>query len=251
MLNHRFRAALALVAAIGCTAAPPLRGQSAGNGFLFGPPGASFTFRAGYAAAAARGDLIDFTTTNLTLNRRDFSSPDVAGDLGIWLSGRSQLQVSLGFAGANRPSEFRDYLSDSSNAPITQTTTFQRVPLSVSFKEYLISPGRTIGSLAWVPSRVAPYLGAGVGTMWYRFRQSGDFVDFNTNSIFGSVLESSDWTAMAQALAGIDFSLSPRYALNAEAAYHWANARLGNDFSGFGRLDLSGLSSTVGLTVRF
>jgi outer membrane protein W len=241
---------MALAVCIGSLGAASAGAQGTGNGFLFGPPSGSFTLRGGYANAAARGDLIDFTTTNLTLDRHDFSSPELSADFGVWLAPKSQLQVSLGYAGTNHASEFRDY-EDNNNQPITQTTKFQRVPLSVSYKQYLTSPGRSIGSLAWIPSKLAPYLGAGVGAMWYRFKQSGDFVDFQTNDIFNSILVSSSWTPMAQAMAGVDYTLSPRFALNAEGTYRWANAHLGSDFSGFDRLDLSGLSTTVGLTVRY
>jgi len=250
ILGSRARVAFfgALVASL--AAAGTAGAQQQGDGFLFGAPHGTFTVRAGYAAAAAKGSLVDFTTTNLTLNRSDFSSPAVSAELGLWLQSRTLLQLSLGYAGMNRPSEFRQYV-DSANQAITQTTQFQRVPLSVSVKEYLTSPGRSIGSFAWVPSRIAPYVGAGVGTMWSRFKQSGDFVDFQTDSIFNSVLQSSAWSPMAQAMAGVDYSISPRFALNAEATYQWANAQLSNDFAGFGRMDLSGLSTTVGLSVRF
>src|SRR6185503_17433781 len=78
ILGSRARVAFfgALVASL--AAAGTAGAQQQGDGFLFGAPHGTFTVRAGYAAAAAKGSLVDFTTTNLTLNRSDFSSPAVS-----------------------------------------------------------------------------------------------------------------------------------------------------------------------------
>ena len=61
---------------------------------------------------------------------------------------------------------------------------------------------------------------------------------------------SSGWTVAAHAFAGVDISLGPRFFLTGEGRYTWARAPLGRDFSGFGRLDLSGLSVTAGVGIR-
>jgi hypothetical protein len=150
----------------------------------------------------------------------------------------------------NKRSEFRDFV-DQNNAPIEQATVFQRVPLTVSLRHYLTSPGRSIGSFAWIPAKFAPYLGVGAGAIWYRFQQTGDFIDFTTNDVFPATLSSSGWAPAARALAGAEYTLSPRLALTAQANYLWANGRMGADFSGFNRIDLSGLSTSVGLAARF
>jgi hypothetical protein len=52
-------------------------------------------------------------------------------------------------------------------------------------------------------------------------------------------------------MAGVDYALGPRFAITTEARYLWSNAELSQDFSGFQPLDLSGLSTTVGLSIRF
>jgi hypothetical protein len=91
----------------------------------------------------------------------------------------------------------------------------------------------------------------GGGAMWYRFRQEGDFIDFTNNNVFHDTFESSGFTPMAHLLAGMDYSLSPRWGLTAEGRYEFANAALSQDFSGFHRIDLSGFSLTAGFAVRF
>jgi hypothetical protein len=171
-------------------------------------------------------------------------------ELGFALAGRTDLVVSGGYAGMNKSSEFRDFV-DQNNAPIEQSTEFQRVPLTVNLRRYLTSPGRSIGSFAWIPAKFAPYLGVGAGAIWYRFRQTGDFIDFTTNDVFPATLSSASWAPAARALAGGEYTLSPRLALTAQASYLWANGRMSSDFSGFNRIDLSGLSTSVGLAARF
>jgi hypothetical protein len=233
-------------------AASPLtaRAQDAGNGFLFGAPMGSFTLRGGWALARAHSDLFAFTTEQLTLDRGDFSSPDIEGDLAFRVAARTDVVVSTGLSGMNRRSEFRHFI-DNNDLPIEQTTTFVRVPITLGVKQYLTSTGRSIGRFAWIPSRAAPYVGGGGGVMYYKFRQDGDFIDLQTMNVFPSIYASDGWTRTAYATAGLDYSLGPRFALTTEARYLWSNAELSRDFSGFEHLDLSGLSTTVGLAVRF
>jgi len=232
------------------TISSKLPAQRSGRDFLFGEPKGSLVLRGGYALAAASGDLFSFTANEMTLNRRDFSSPAGDIDVAIRLAPRTDLVFAASYAGMRKGSEFRDFVDQSDN-PIEQTTTFQRVPLTLSVREYLMSRGRAVGSFAWIPARFAPYVGAGAGAMWYSFRQNGDFVDFDTNDVFTGTLESSGWAPAATATAGVEYTVTPRLALTVHGNYLWGKARPGGDFSGFDRIDLSGLSTTVGFLARF
>ena len=245
----QFRRILSLFAAIAVT---PVfaRAQNAGNGFLFGRPTAVLALRGGWAIPRDQSDLFSYTTELLTLNRRDFSSPDLVADIAFRVTDRTQIVLSSGLSGMDHESEFRNFI-DNNDKPIEQTTSFRRVPITIGVKRYLTAPGRSIGRFAWIPSRVAPYVGAGAGMMWYRFRQAGDFINFETTDVFSSILDSQGWTKTANVLAGVEYSLGSSFALTSEARYGWAKAKLSSDFSGFERVDLSGLSTTVGLAVRF
>jgi hypothetical protein len=87
--------------------------------------------------------------------------------------------------------------------------------------------------------------------MWYRFQQSGDFINMETFDVFGDTFKSEGWTPAGVAFAGIDFSLGPRFALTTEARYTYARAKMGADFDGFEKIDLSGYGLTAGFSVRF
>lgn len=224
--------------------------DSDGGGYLFGDPVGRFNLRGGYAHASANSDVFKQTTDLLSINRGDFSGPVVGGELAFRLAPQVDLSFVADYAGVSRNSHYRN-LVDNANREIQQATTFQRVPLTANVRAYLSPRGRAIGQLAWIPARVVPWLGAGGGAMWYRFHQEGDFVDFMTNKVIPLKLESSGLTPAAQGMGGVDITITPRMALTGDARYTWAKARLGRDFDpSFDKLDLSGVSLTLGLTFR-
>ena len=200
------RHASALVAAL--LLAAPVHAQSGGDGFLFKQPSGSVTFRTGFNHATRRERSVLFTTNQLTVDRGDFSGASVAGDVSIRLSRRADVVISVAHSHRETKSEFRDWL-DNDRLPIEQTTTFRRVPLTGSLKAYLVQPGRSIGHFAWVPARFSPYVGAGGGVMWYRFAQTGDFIDFNTTRVFPDSFDSNGWTPTVHGFGGVDISLHP------------------------------------------
>jgi hypothetical protein len=158
--------------------------------------------------------------------------------------------VDVSVAQTRSRSEFRDWV-DTDDLPIEQKTEFQRVPLTFGVKAYLKDRGRSVGRFAWVPAQWAPYVGAGAGWVWYRFRQDGDFVDYDTLDIFTDTFTSRGRAPTLHLYGGADWSLGPNFFLTAEARYAWASADMGGDFVGFDPVDLSGLQATVGLSVRF
>ena len=241
---------LALVTAALLAGAGTSSAQSAGDGFLFHSPDVTLSLRAGYSRADAGSDVFDDVTSNLTLNRRDFSSLTVGGDFAFHVAKRVDVVLSGGYSRSNHKSEFRDFV-DNNDLPIEQTTTFERLPVTANLRFNLSQPGRTIGSLAWIPNRIVPYVGAGVGAMRYRFRQDGDFVDFNTNAVFPSVLDSEGWALVGQAMAGVDYNFSPRLGLSLDARYMHAKGELDPQrYKGYDKLDLSGTAATIGLSFR-
>ena len=229
--------------------------QSAGKGFLFQEPRWTLALRGGFDRANAGGELFEFVTDSLTLERSDFSAVAYSMELSYSLRPRLDLAFSGGYSSSKTPSEFRKYVG-TDDLPIAQTTRFTRVPLMASIKAYLVPRGQTIGSLAWIPSRFAPYLGVGGGAMMYRFQQEGEFVDSESANldIFRDRLVSSGWTPAAQGLAGFDLALSPRWGLTTEAKYTYSRKHTDmseeEDFQNY-RIDLSGLSATMGFHVRF
>ncbi len=164
------RVALAAVLTLAQFAAVPMaRAQDAGDGFLFYRPSGSWTLRAGYAMPNAGSDIFSFTSNNFTINRGDFSTFDIGGDLAFTMSSRIDLVFDISYSGMSRGSEYRNFV-DNNQQPIQQTTSFQRTPITVNARYYLTDRGRQIGHYAWVPNSIVPYVGAGVGGDVLRFR---------------------------------------------------------------------------------
>jgi hypothetical protein len=247
-VSPRLAGALLAAAILSATSA---FAQSTGDGFLFRTPRASVSVRAGYDRAFAGGDLFSFVTSEMTLRRSDFGGVALAADFAATVSPQLDVVIGVAWSGSHKASEYRNWW-DNNNLPITQTTALERVPVTASVKWYARPRGRAVGSFAWIPTRAAPFVGLGLGAMWSRFHQVGDFIDFNTsnNAVFHDDFGSKSWTLTAHAFAGIEMNVGTRTFVTSEARYTWARAALGSDFSGYGRMDLSGLSVTAGFGMR-
>ena len=253
------RAALALAGAITLAApASQAQAQASGKGFLFSAPAGSFSLRGGYALANAGSAVFSDAISQLTLDKRDFSSLTFGGDISYAPTPRTDLVFDVGVSYAKQPSEVRDFY-EGEDDPIVQSTKFRRVPVTLGLKYYLADRGREVSRFAYIPSAFAPYVGIAGGAMQYKFEQSGDFVDFRTidpvtgeAEIYTATIEDSGWTPMAHGMAGIDYTLGPWIALTFEGRYQWAKAKLDPDvFEGYDKLDLTGFTGTVGFKVRF
>ena len=232
-------------------------GEQASPDFLFGRPGTSvgvrgqwFSARAGRERFDPETDLYDFLTETLTLEQRDFNAPGIGIDVGFALWSRLDARAGLDFTSTLTRSEYRD-LFESGIIPIEQDTTLSQLELTGSIVLAILPRGRAIGQYTWIPNRVVPYIGAGVGLMRYEVEQLGDFVDFLDRSIFTARLESSAWTPSTHVLGGADIRLMRQLFLTGEARYVWADAKVTRDFTGFDPIDLTGLRISAGIRFVF
>lgn len=221
-----------------------------GEGFLFRTPKASLAFSLGYSIPNAQSDIFDFAEEQLTLEKSDFQRSYIGGESAIRLVDRLDLVIGFGHAESSLPSEFRDWV-DGDDLPIEQETMFSTTPVTVSARYYLNDRGRQIGRFAWIPKRLAPFIGVGGGIIWYKFEQVGDFVDFETLDVFFDRFVSKGTAAQAHAFAGLDISLNRSVFLTAEGRYRWGRGELGRDFVDFDEMDLAGMQFTVSIGIRF
>jgi opacity protein-like surface antigen len=152
------------------------------------------------------------------------------------------LELGLHFDGYGRTLDtfYRDYL-DEDGRDIFQTSKLTMVPMGVSVR---VIPTRR--------EALAPYVAAGVDAIYYRYEEFGDFVDFFDPDglvLYDSFL-SDGWAFGFHAAAGVRVPLNYDWSLVGEARYQWSATEMNQDFR-LNRIDLSGLTVTVGAHVRF
>ncbi len=216
--------------------------------FLFDRPSAFIMLRGQQNLQRAQSDLYEFATRELTLEKSDFNGAGIALEFGRALTSRIDLRTGIDFTSAFARSESRNF-TDMDDLPIEQDTSLRQVDLFASLEFALTSRGRMIGQYSFVPTRFAPYVGGGGGFLWYRFQQSGDFVDFRDMAIFQALYKSDGWTPSGHAFAGVHIRITPNVSVTGEVRQIWADAELNRDFSKFNPIDLSGLR--IGVGIRF
>ncbi len=220
------------------------------RGYLFKEPPFTLTFSGGLALPTTSGDLWAFAFDELTMSRRDMAAFDQSLDLAFRLNPRVDLVIGYGLSDKRVETELRDWL-DENGAPINQRTRFIRRPFSATLRYALRPRGTMVGSYAWIPNSVVPYVGVGAGRMSYRFTQLGEFVDSDTQEIFRDNYAATGVAGFLLASGGAVWTLVPSVALTADFKYMHASANGSPSFQGFDKLDLSGFSSSLGFTLRF
>jgi hypothetical protein len=218
--------------------------------FLFGAPRGSIALRGNWRFATAGSDLFDFVTRELTIDKSDFNSAGVSGDVSFAVTPRLDAQAGFEWNKVSTASEYRD-LVDNNFLPINQTTSLKVAHVNAGMRYALTPRGYDISRFAWVPRRLVPFVGAGAGAVYYNFNQSGDFVDFVDQSIFRDFFRSSGWAPSAHAFGGVDVRVYRGLYATFEGRYTKAAAKLGIDFVDFDPIDLSGFKLSAGVNLLF
>jgi hypothetical protein len=236
-------------------AQPPPQPTSISQGipeadFLFGRPRVTLGIRASYFMPAEGSDLFDFVQQQLTIDHGDFNQPAFSADVGIAMGSRLDAVIGVDLSGTSVPSEYRDFV-DNNFLPIEQVSSLHQRGLTGSVRLLLTPRGRSVGRFAFVPAAVTPYAGAGGGLLWWEFKQSGDFVDFQDLSVFTETFLASGLAPSAHVFGGVDFQVYRRLMVSVEGRYQWASDELTQDFVRFEPIDLSGFRFSAGINVLF
>lgn len=236
---------------------PPSVSPAAAQDFLFSSPSGTFGLRGGWNVARAGSDIFEDLTSEFTLDRSDFDGFVGGADLGISLTRRLDLMLGGSYSSRGRvPSEYIEW-EGADGEPILQTTRLEQIPLTGGLKLYLTPRGNSIGQFAWVPSRIALYVGGAGGMVHHRFEFAGEFIDeADCNDegciILENTLGSNGWSPTVHAFGGMDISITRRGFLTLEARQAWASADLDEkSFQDFEPIDLNGLQLTLGWSWRF
>ncbi len=219
------------------SAASPAAAQQSVNLFLGG-----FSPLSEDSRSRSDGRSDDVLVNNLNVfdfEIDDFDSVTFGGEWLVALGNHAEAGLGLGFYSDSVDSNYRDLVhEDQTN--IEQEFKLRIVPFTATFR--FLPLGRD--------AAVQPYIGGGVGLFWWRYTETGEFVDFDS-TIFRETYIGDGGAAGPVILGGVRFGLGS-WDLGGEIRYQKAEGELPPDqgFSG-DKIDLGGFNYLVTANVRF
>jgi hypothetical protein len=161
---------------------------------------------------------------------------------GEWLVGAGDnLEAGIGFGYYQRrvPSLYEGWVN-SDGSEIAQEMKLRVMPLVATLK-YLPLGAR---------SAIQPYVGAGVAVYFWRYSETGEFVDFTDNSIYRAAYVASGTAVGPVATFGLRARASRQVDVGFEVRAQWGRGSLSNDFLS-DKIDLGGVTALGTLRFRF
>lgn len=228
--------------------------------FMLGRPRVMAGIRGGFFVASANSDFFEDMTQFLTLEKSSFRTGTFSPEIAVSLTPHFDIVGGMDLNKVNKQSEDREFnerLSNGTEVPIQQTTELSEMNFFVSAKYSVLSRGRRVSRLAWIPRTFVPYVGAGAGYGKYTLRQNGDFADYGDlnrigdETVFSDTFRSESWAPLFHAFGGTDIQVYKRLVLSLEGRYTWKKADLGSDYIGYEPIDLGGFRFGAGIHVAF
>lgn len=203
-------------------------------------PRGQLRFRLGIFEPAGGSDGWDGVFEGFTGQPSDLEDFVLGMDY-LWRTGR-HTGVLFGFSyfAGKTTSAYEDWVNND-GSEISHTTRLDISDLTAAFVYRFGNAG------------VRPYVGIGVGFVSWTLTDEGYFIDFGDpdQPVFWAWYGARGNTLEAFGLVGVDVPLSPRWSFFVEGRYRYASDELGDDFSGFGKLDLSGYEISGGFGIYF
>ncbi len=235
MLQRTVTSAALIVAAILITAHPAHAQQQTVN------------FTLGYFSLLGRdfdrgsvsNDVLSENRSFLVFDIDDFDGASIGGEWLIPLGDFFEAGAGISYYQQTVPSFYRDF-EDPDGTEIDQDLQLRQVPLAFTFR--VLPLGQS--------SPFQPYFGGGLGVVNWRYREQGEFIDFNADGeIFEDTFEASGSAVGPVVLGGIRFA-GRNASAGGEIRYQKADGDLPNDFAG-SRIDLGGWTYNFTVGVRF
>jgi hypothetical protein len=229
-MTHRTLIAAGIIA--GTLLAAPARAQQA------------FDLNLGYFSARAEDGRVDGDVLVINRSYLLFDIGDFDGFLGeagwsVELGKYFETGVGVGFFQRTVPAVYADYVHPDGDE-IYQELKLRNFPLTVALQMFPVGHRRV----------VQPYVGVGLGINFWRYSETGEFVDFTDYSTFSESFVQSGTAVGPVGLFGVRARVGQRGDLGVELRYQWAEGDLNEDFLG-DKLDLGGYSILSTIKFRF
>jgi outer membrane protein with beta-barrel domain len=208
---------------------------------------ASLQLRIGGFLPRADSNLFDDDNELYTVDKEDWRG--VTGGAEFTFEPSDHVEFGLHLDGYSRTvdTNYRNYTRPSGQE-ILQSLRLTLVPLGATVR--LLPTDRY--------ATLQPYVGVGPDLVFYEYEEFGDFIDFGSEEldIVSDHFRSRGAAPGFHVTGGVRVRLGHDFSVLGEARYQWAKRELGDDFrqqpgQDALRLDMSGLSAVVGLSIRF
>ena len=218
------------------------------------PPGSgnAFNFRIGGFFPSGGGEFWETNEAAFTIDHSDLNGFIGGVGYAAAMNNYVDLGFNVDFYGASTQSADR-FFNDQFGNPIFHDTRLFEMPLTVDVK--FMPAGRFARrgpDGGRYVRRPVPYLGGGIGALYWEYEEEGDFVASDLSVIYDRY-KASGTAFETHAFVGIEFPMSPVWNLTLEGRYSWADSDVGGVFETInpGRLELGGASFYVGGSWRF
>lgn len=208
-----------------------------GSGILISQ---SINLKIGLFVPRMQSDLWDINLTNLAFSKSDMVNTYYGAEYEVYLNRHTSFSLEIGNYTRTVYSQYRDYTFENGD-PILQDITLSLTPIEANFKIY------PLGNRYMV----SPFFGVGAGVYAWTYRQSGDFINFQDDSINNGVAETKTFTIGFNGRLGLVFRFHPRFALALEGKYQYLKGRLSGYFQDFDLLDLGGVTANFCVYIYF
>lgn len=189
----------------------------------------------------ADSNLFDDDASLYTVRKRNWRGITGGAEFSSRIARNLEIGFNLDGYGKELDTHYRDFVRDD-GGEIRQSLKLTIVPVGVTVR--LVPTSRR--------SRIAPYVGAGVDAFFWKYEESGDFVDFNDPelTILADSFRSDGVATGFHVAGGLRLFVSDDVGLTGEVRYTAAKGNMGDDFTG-NRIDVGGFGATVGMHFRF
>ena len=206
-----------------------------GSGFLVSQ---SVNLKIGMFVPAMKSDLWETNLDNLVLTKPDMMNAYYGVEYEMFLNRHASFSLEIGSYTRSVYSQYRDYTFQNGD-PIFQNISLRLTPIEANFKFYPLGHRY----------RVFPFFGAGAGLYAWTYRQWGDFINFEDDSINEGFAETKTVSVGFNGRIGLVFRLYSRVALALEGKYQYLKGRLSRFFEGFELLDLGGFTANLSVNI--
>jgi hypothetical protein len=185
------------------------------------------------------GDVINENLSFLVFDPDEFGGASFGGEWLVGLGRFLEAGAGVSYSSQTVPSFYRDFV-DPNGTEVDQDLHLRTTP--IAFTVRVLPFGQSVP--------IQPYFGGGLAVVNWKYRESGEFIDFNAGrEIFVDTFEATGNSTGAVVLGGVRFA-GQRFSAGGEIRYLNADGDLPSDFSA-PKIDLGGWSYNFTVGARF